>query len=93
MTVVPIRHVRADLAAAVRRARAGERIVISVGGQPAAQLGPLEPTGDDRVLSLDDLVSHGLIEAPRRTTAPVEREPVPVWSGARLDRLLRELRG
>src|SRR6185503_7429659 len=47
-----IRELRANLAAAVRRAEAGHRVVITVGGRPVAQLGPLDsgagpPTLDD----------------------------------------------
>ena len=35
-----MRELRADLAAAVRRAEWGERIVVTVAGRPVAQLGP-----------------------------------------------------
>ena len=77
---------------AVRRAEWGERIVITVAGRPAAQLGPLEPLGP-APLTLDDLVARGLRprSPPPRPAAP--GPPVPVWAGARLDRLLREQRG
>lgn len=89
---IPIRHARADLAALVRRASAGERTVISVGGQPAAQLVPVnEPTPGPP--TLDDLIARGWIIPPRRTGPLTRPEPVPVFAGARLDRLLREVRG
>jgi prevent-host-death family protein len=88
---VPIRQLRADVAAAVRRAGAGERIVVTVAGRPVAQLGPLDDvTGHT---SLDDLVARGLLLAPRRTGDYHPGEVVPTWRGARLDRLLREIRG
>jgi antitoxin (DNA-binding transcriptional repressor) of toxin-antitoxin stability system len=79
------------VAAAVRRAGAGERLIVTVDGRPVAQLGPLDAvTGQ---VTLDDLVARGLVTAARRTGPLVATDPVPVWSGARVDRLLREIRG
>jgi prevent-host-death family protein len=85
------RELRANAAVTVRRAAAGDRFVITVNGRPAAQLGPLEPRSEE--LSLPDLVAAGLVIAPRRTDPPRPPQAVPVHAGARLDRLLRELRG
>src|SRR5436305_12999127 len=39
---VNIRELRANLASAVRQAEAGHRVVVTVGGRPVAQLGPLD---------------------------------------------------
>jgi len=89
MSTLPIRGVRADLAAAVRRAAAGERTVITVGGRPHAQLAPL----DDRPADLAGLIASGAVVAPRRTSAWRPPRPVAVWSGVRIDRALAELRG
>ena len=86
-----IRELRAGVAAAVRRAGAGERIVVTVDGRPAAQLGPIE--SEQGGVGIDDLVAAGLLIAPRRTGRLPDRNPLPAWAGARLDRLLRELRG
>jgi prevent-host-death family protein len=88
---IGVRGLRANAAVTVRRAAAGDRFVITVNGRPAAQLGPLEPRVAE--LSLPDLVSAGLLIAPRRTDPPQSAQAVPVYAGARLDRLLRELRG
>ena len=87
---VGIRQLRADVAAAVRRAGAGEHIVVTVGGRPVASLGPLATA--DGVVRLDDLVARGLVIAPRRAGTWTPPEPVAVWSGSRIDRLLREIR-
>jgi prevent-host-death family protein len=87
---VGIRQLRADVAAAVRRAGAGENIVVTVGGRPVAALGPLAAA--DGVVRLDDLIARGLVIAPRRTGPWTPPAPVPVWSGSRIDRLLREIR-
>lgn len=91
--VIGIRELRAELARHVRRAAAGERTVIAIGGRPAAALVPLT----EMTSGLEPLLAAGAVVAPRRTghagPAGHTRAPIPVWSGARLDRLLRELRG
>ena len=86
-----IRELRADLATHVRRAGAGHRVVVAVGGRATAQLGPIEPHVGQTVLA--DLVAAGLVAAPRRTDALRLPPAVPFWSGVRLDRALKELRG
>lgn len=86
-----IRELRADLAALVRRAGAGQRVVITIGGRPAAQLGPVEP--GPAAPTLHDLYATGAVMPPRRRSAPRLGEPLPVWAGTRLDRALRDVRG
>ena len=86
-----IRELRADLAAHVRRAGAGQRVVVSIGGREVAQLGPVQAIDGQTVLA--DLVTAGLVIAPRRTEAARPAQAIPVWSGVRLDRALKELRG
>ena len=85
-----IRELRANLAAAVRQAEAGHRVVVTVGGRPVAQLGPLdhgpgEPT-------LDDLAARGLLQRARRSDRPPPELLVTTPVGTRLDRLLDEVR-
>ena len=87
---VGIRELRNATASAVRRAGAGERIVITVDGRPVAQLGPIEPGGG--AVTLDDLAARGLVGLPRRADRAPSEVAVPVWAGFRLDRLLRDLR-
>jgi prevent-host-death family protein len=86
-----IRELRANVAAVVRRASAGERITITVDGVPVAQLGPLDPT--PAALTLDDLVAAGLAHPPGRRDRPGDAEPEDVPVDARPDRVLDELRG
>jgi prevent-host-death family protein len=87
-----VRTLRGQLAQALRRAEAGERIVVTVGGRPVAQLGPVEAdTG--RGPTIEDLVARGLLVAARRDDRPDPGVTVPLWAGARIDRLLREIRG
>ena len=63
------------MAAVVRRAAAGERIVVTVDGRPVALLGPLEPAAGD--VTLDDLVAAGLLEPPARPDRPTPPVPAP----------------
>jgi prevent-host-death family protein len=91
MERVGIRELRNQSAAVVRRAGAGERIVITVDGRPVAQLGPLEATVHD--LTIDDLAARGLLEPARRDDRPRPDMVMPVWAGTRLDQMVREIRG
>jgi prevent-host-death family protein len=86
-----IRELRANLAAVVRRAEAGERIVVSVDGRPVAQLGPLG--ADQDAPTLEDLAARGLLTLPRRPDRPDPAATLEPWAGVRLDRLLQEIRG
>jgi prevent-host-death family protein len=87
---VGIRELRNNVAAVVRRAGAGERIVVTVDGVPAAQLGPLDAPAAP---TLDDLVAAGLAHPPGRRDrpAPPPAEDAPV--DVRPERVLDELRG
>jgi prevent-host-death family protein len=84
-----VRELRAHLAAAVRQAGAGQRLVITVDGRPVAQLGPLEPAGPP---SLAELAASGLLDAPRRAH-PAAPEALDAAVDVRLDRILDEVRG
>ena len=84
-----MRELRGSVAALVRRAEGGERIVVTVGGRPTAQLGPI----DDGAPDLDRLIASGAVVPPRRTGEWRPSPPVPVRTGVRIDRALVELRG
>ena len=90
MDRVGIRELRNNVAAVVRRAAAGERIVVTVDGVPTAQVGPLDAHASATV---DDLVAAGLARPPGRRDRPAapvaEDTPVDI----RTDGVLDELRG
>jgi antitoxin (DNA-binding transcriptional repressor) of toxin-antitoxin stability system len=90
VTEIGTRALRAGLAAALRRAGAGERLVVTQGGRPVAMLGPLEPAGPP---SLADLAAAGLVEPPRDARRPGPPEPLDAAVDVRLDRVLDEVRG
>jgi prevent-host-death family protein len=76
-----VRELRADLAATLRRAEAGEQIVVTVGGRAVAQVGPLTPH------------TAGPVVPARRGDRPPPAVVIPLPVGTRLDRLLGEVRG
>lgn len=86
---IGVRELRENLAAALRQASAGQRVVVTVDGRPVAQLGPLEPLGAP---SLEELAAAGLLEPPRRTR-PEPPEGLDAAIDVRLDRILDEVRG
>lgn len=89
---VGTRELRANLATALRRAAAGERVIVTDSGRPVAQLGPVDaPAGS----TMDELVARGLVVPPRR--APRERagslpQAIDIHSGMRFDQIVRDLR-
>lgn len=87
---IGVRELRNNVAAVLRRAAAGERIVITVDGVPAAQLGPIAPTASP---TLEDLVATGLVHAPARPGVAAEPAPIDVAVDIRIDDVLAELRG
>lgn len=89
---VGIRELRNNVAAVVRRAAAGERVVVTVDGEPVAMLGPLEPDPSTGV-SLDDLIAAGLVEPAARPDRPAAPEAVTLPVDSRAARTLGDVRG
>lgn len=92
--MIGTRELRADLAAHVRRAAAGEPTIIGINGQPAAVLTSHAGSGDvATAATMSSLIAAGAVVAPRRSDQRTAEGTVPVWGNLRLDRLLREIRG
>ena len=87
---IGVRTLRNQVASVLRRASDGERIIITVDGRPAAQLGPLVPDGSGATLW--DLAGAGLVEPPRRFDRPAEPAPLPLAADLRVDRLMEQVR-
>lgn len=91
MERIGIRELRNHTSRAIRRAMAGERIVITVNGMPAAQLGPLN--AGSGTATVDDLVAAGLLRRPRTTSEPPAATPASPSPGSRTTtEMLREHR-
>jgi prevent-host-death family protein len=89
MYTIGVRDARTQLPTIIRRAETGERTVITAHGRPVAQIAPLDHTNP----LLDHLIAAGAITAPRRRSPWRAPDSVRIWSGVRIDRALRELRG
>jgi len=87
---VGIREFRANLAVFLRRAQAGERVVLTVDGSPVAAVGPV--AADPLALTLADLAARGALVPPRRRGDFVLPEPIALWSGTRIDRAVSQIR-
>lgn len=72
----------------MRRAEAGERTVVTVGGRPVAELGPLAVGAAD----FDSLIATGALVPPRRRGPWRPPVPVSLRAGTRLDRAVSEIR-
>lgn len=88
---VGIRDLRNNVAAVVRRAAGGERMVITSDGVPVAVLGPLTPAASG--VTIDDLIAAGLVAPPGRPDRPVAPDPENLPVDNRSSRVLDELRG
>ena len=88
---VGIRELRNNVATLVRRAANGERVLVTVDGQPIAMLGPIEPVAGE--LTLDDLVAAGLVRRPARLDRPPAPEAAALPVDVRVARVLADVRG
>lgn len=89
-STVGVRELRNQVAALVRRAGAGDRVVITVDGRPVAQLSPLDPVGAPE---LDDLVAAGLLVPPGRRDKPEAPDPAVLPVDVRAESIMSEVRG
>ena len=90
MDRIAVRELRNQASRVVRRARAGERLIITVDGVPAAEIGPVSAA--ERVMSLDELIATGAVVGARVRAAARPAKPVPAPSGRSSLDVLRELR-
>lgn len=90
MERIAVRELRNQVSRVVRRARAGERMLITVDGVPVAEIGPVGAT--DRGTSLPELIATGAVTGPRSRTAARPPRPVPAPSGRSSSSILSDLR-
>lgn len=90
MERIAVRELRNQASRLVRRARAGERLIITVDGVPAAEIGPISAA--ERASSLEELITTGAIVAPRVRASPRRPRPVRAPSRRSSSDVLHELR-
>lgn len=75
MSTVPQKELRNNIGAVLRRAEAGERIIVTVSGRPVAELGP---TGRRRWVRGADLGAIWQTPAPGTLETDLSRFPAGV---------------
>jgi antitoxin (DNA-binding transcriptional repressor) of toxin-antitoxin stability system len=90
MASIGMRELRSALATYIRRAQMGERVVVTVDGAPVAQISAVG--ADFAGVTMADLVARGAVTSPRRRDDWVSGEPLVLYSGARIDRALSQVR-
>ena len=81
MERIGIRELRNETSKVVRRAKSGERIIVTIDGVPAAQLGPIDESPRERTMT--ELVAMGALLPPRSTTPPRPASPIRLRPGSR----------
>ncbi len=89
-THIGVRDFRANLAALLRRAASGERIVVTADGAPLAMLGPLESNDSP---TLESLFASGLALPPRAKRPDHPAQPTPIGADVRVGSTLDAIRG
>lgn len=90
MERIPVRELRNQASRVVRRARAGERLIITVDGIAAAEIGPVSVAA--RAPNLQELIAIGAVMAARVRTPPSPPKPLRAPSGMSSADALAQLR-
>ncbi len=90
MQRIALRELRNQASQVVRRARAGERLIITVDGVPTAEIGPIGAAV--RAASLEELIATGAVVPPRVRTPPPPPRPARTPSGRSSTDVLVEAR-
>ena len=92
MRSIGIRELRERSSTFIKRAGAGEQMIITLSGDPVAPLGPFTPSVA-QTITLTELVANGAVVAPRRRDKYQLPKAITFNSGSRIDQTLREVRG
>ncbi len=83
---------KARLSALVKQVREGRTVIITVHGQPAAELRPIDPTARPQSLEerLSELSARGVLLPPKRAAGSKDSYPVGTKRVGALKRFLDE---
>ena len=90
MQRIGVRELRNATSQVVRRAGAGERIIVTVDRVPIAEIGPIGRTAE--APTIDDLIATGRVLARQTATRPEPAQPVRAPGGRSTSEVLDQLR-
>ena len=90
MERIPVRELRNQASKVVRRARVGERLIITVDGIAAAEIGPVSVAA--QAAGLPELIATGTVVAAQVRTPPPPPKPLRAPSGMSSADALTQLR-
>jgi len=90
MNRIGIRELRADLSNQVKRAAAGESVVVTVDGEPKAIISPFVAQANE--MTLEELVRTGRVIPGPRVNEPRPPRPRGIEGGRPTMEVLNELR-
>lgn len=90
MNRIGIRELRADLSNQVKRAAAGEPVVVTVDGDPKVVMSPFVADADE--VTLEDLIRTGRVIPGPKVNEPRPPRPQPIRGGRPTEEVLAELR-
>jgi antitoxin (DNA-binding transcriptional repressor) of toxin-antitoxin stability system len=74
MDTVTVRQLRNDVSRILRRAQAGERLIVTSNGVAVAETGPLQERPEKP--TLEELIASGRVIPPRSRAAPGPAHPI-----------------
>jgi prevent-host-death family protein len=90
MDTVSVRQLRNDVSRILKRANAGERLIITSNGVAVALIGPLQQRSDKP--TLEELIASGKVFPPTTRSAPPPAQPIPFDGPMTSEEILEEHR-
>lgn len=90
MDSVTVRQLRNDVSRILKRANAGERLIITSNGVAVAEIGPLQARSERP--TLEELIASGSVIPPRTSSQPAPAHPIPFDGPMTTEEILEEMR-
>lgn len=90
METISVRQLRNDVSRILKRAHAGERLIVTSNGVAVAEIGPLRERADKP--TLEELIASGQVDAPRTRRRPAPARPITFTGAKTSAEILEELR-
>ncbi len=90
MDTITVRQLRNDVSRILRRAKAGEHMIVTSNGVAVAEIGPLQQRSDTP--TLEELIASGKVIPPRTRSAPAPPHPIVFDGPMTSEEILEEMR-